>query len=190
MEDLLLQDLLRCDWFRILNESLKAPDTLPTILAQNEIGVERLTLLARASVKKNEPYGRQILYKSPEIEVMLAKWSFASAASPHNHGFSGGLIWFLKGDFTEQHFTFSEGQLVPIGESDFFSEGQVAKVVSSDIHSCCPVAEGISLHLYSPAIHDMKVWDLKNKETLTVAGECGAWIPENSKLILKRVKWA
>lgn len=186
---MLLQDLSQRDWLGILNQSLLTPALLPVLLVNNGVSVERLTQLARMSLNLYEPYGRHILYKSPEIEVMLAKWSYRSAASPHNHGYSRGLIWFLKGDFNEQHFQFSKGQLNAVGAPVYFAEGDVATVVSSDIHSCSPVGEGISLHLYSPAIQEMKVWDLANKETLTVADECGAWVPQKSDLIIKRVKW-
>jgi cysteine dioxygenase len=190
MEEMLLKDLSSLDWLSILNKALLEPSKLPAILAEYSILPEQLLKLGQKSKKNSEPYGRQILYKSPEIEVMLAQWSFKSAASPHNHGFSKGLIWFVKGDFNEQQFEFKQGGLSEVGAPAFFNEGQVATVVSSDIHSCCPVTEGISLHIYSPAIRNMKVWDVENKETLTVADECGAWVPQNTDMIIKRVKWA
>lgn len=189
MEELLLKDLSNRDWLTILNQSLLEPVKLPLLLEQNDITVDKLTRLARASSNTNEPYGRQILFKSPEVEVMLAKWSYQASASPHNHGFSKGLIWFLAGDFNEQQFEFKQGYLEEVGAPTFFKQGQVAAVVPSDIHSCSPLKEGISLHLYSPAIQKMKVWDAKNQETLTVADECGAWVPQNADLIVKRVKW-
>ncbi len=190
MEEILLKELSGRDWLRILNQSLTNPQTLPQILQKNSVSTEHLVQLARKSVSKSEAYGRQILYKSPEIEVMIARWDHQASSSPHNHGFSKGLIWFLQGDFHEQQFEFLGRELRALGEPVFFREGDVATVVSNDIHSCTPVSEGISLHFYSPAIQSMKVWDTQNQQTLTVADECGAWVPSNADLIVKKVKWA
>ncbi|MBC7741195.1 MAG: cysteine dioxygenase family protein [Bdellovibrionaceae bacterium] len=189
MEEPMLTELTGQGWMQILSQSFTTPAELPFVLSKRSLSVEKLVRLAQTSACDDEPYGRKILFKSPEIEVMLAKWSYQASASPHNHGFSKGLIWFVQGDFSERHFIFSEGELKSSGEPVQFKEGSVAQVVSNDIHSCCPVKDGVSLHIYSPAIQKMKVWDLKNRETLTVADECGAWIPKDLKLIANRVKW-
>lgn len=190
MEELILKDLSALNWLGLLNEAFDAPMTLPSLLKNKGVSKDALIRVARKATNNSEPYGRQVLYRSPEIEVMLARWSYQFASSPHNHGFSKGLIWFVKGDFQEQQFEFKSGSLQETNELTLFREGEVASVVSNDIHSCKPSTEGISLHIYSPAIESMKVWDMQKKEILTVADECGAWIPTNDNLIIKRAKWA
>jgi cysteine dioxygenase len=189
MEDTILQKLSGLDWRDILFLAMKEPSKLPDILKEKSVSRNNLIQISKKSDYHAEPYGRQVLYRSPDIEVMLASWSFQSASSPHNHGFSKGLIWFIKGDFQEQHFEFKSSELISMDEQKLFLEGAVAEVFSNDIHSSCPLTDGISLHLYSPAIQNMKIWDTKNKVTLTVADECGAWIPFDENLILKKVSW-
>lgn len=187
---MILKDLSALNWLGLLNQAFDVPAILPTLLKEKGVTESDLLRVARKSTNNFEPYGRQVLYRSPDIEVMLAAWSYQFASCPHNHGFSKGLIWFVKGDFQEQQFQFKSGSLQPTGDLTFFSEGEVASVVSNDIHSCKPSAEGISLHIYSPAIENMKVWDIEKKEILTVADECGAWVPANDNLVIKRAKWA
>lgn len=190
MEEMILKDLSALNWLSLLNEAFDAPAILPSLLKNKGVTEADLIRVSRKAINDCEPYGRQVLYRSPEIEVMLAAWSYQFASSPHNHGFSKGLIWFVKGDFHEQQFEFKSGILKETGEITFFREGEVASVVSNDIHSCKPFTEGISLHIYSPAIENMKVWDIEKKEILTVADECGAWVPANDNLVIKRAKWA
>lgn len=189
MEETILRDLSVLNWKDILDQALKEPTRLPIILQHFSVTTSDLIQVARRSESIFEPYGRQVLYRSPDIEVMLAHWSYDAASCPHNHGFSKGLIWFMQGSFQEQHFEFKNRALNKIGDVIKYNQGEVTLVMSNDIHSSRSLANGISLHLYSPSIHSMKVWDTDNQETLTVADECGAWVPKDQALITKRVKW-
>ena len=176
-------------WLSIFNLCYDNPQHLGSTLIRYGISAAELLKISEKPIHPSEPYGRKILFKDSKIEVMLAQWSYQAMAHPHNHGHSQGLIWFAFGDFFEQHFLFRDQNLIPQGEPLFYKEGAVAKVIENDIHSCCPVTEGLSLHLYTPPIDQMKVWDSINKKTLTLANQCGAWIPENNHLILNSTSW-
>lgn len=176
-------------WLKIFNQTIGQPQTLPTTLAMYGVDVLQLSTIAQKSPNSAEAYGRKVLFKNDHIEVMLAQWSYQTMAAPHNHGASQGMIWFAQGNFSEQHYRFLNQALVKSEEAVHFKENQVVTVDSNDIHSCCPETIGMSLHIYSPPIHKMKVWDQENRRTLTVADECGAWIPQNKNLIISETYW-
>ncbi len=189
MNDLSTEQLSKIPWLNIFNQTIDQPETLPVLLGNHGVKAFHLAKLAKESLNATEAYGRKIIFKNDEIEVMLAKWSFKAMAAPHNHGSSKGLIWFAQGNFQEQHYQFKNKNLMQVDRAQFYFENQVVTVEQSDIHSCQPETVGVSLHIYSPPIHDMKVWDSEKKRTLIVADNCGAWIPENKDLIISEKIW-
>ena len=189
MSDLSTVQFSEIPWLKIFSQTIDQPQALPAVLAGYGVDAFRLAEIAQESPSGREAYGRKVLFKNDEVEVMLAKWSFKAMAAPHNHGSSQGLIWFTQGSFREQHYLFRNQSLIHDQGAKIYPENQVVTVDPNDIHSCQPETVGLSLHIYSPPIHDMKVWDQEKKRTLTVADECGAWIPENKNLIVSEKKW-
>lgn len=189
MSELSTEQFCEIPWLKIFTQTIDQPQALPAVLAGYGVDAFRLAQIAQESPNKSEAYGRKVLFKNHEVEVMLAKWSYKAMAVPHNHGSSQGLIWFARGNFLEQHYRFQSANLIQSEAAEFYKENQVVTIDSSDIHSCQPESTGMSLHIYCPPIHDMKVWDAENKRTLIVADECGAWIPENTDLIVSEKKW-
>jgi cysteine dioxygenase len=185
----LQQQLSKVSWMNLYSKVKSSPKDLPRLLSNLGVSADKLSELSQESNSDAEPYGRKILFSNESIEVMLAHWTYQAAASPHNHGQSGGLIWFVKGNFYEQHFRFLNSNLEKTDQKILYKENDVVQVDPSHIHSCQPEHSGLSLHIYSPPIHRMKVWDLKNKQTLIVADHCGAWIPADFSLILEKSNW-
>lgn len=176
-------------WVEIFHQAYENPGLLRDSLSHLNFDPATLLKLSIQSTTSTEAYGRKILYKDSNIEVMLARWSFQAMAQPHNHGHSKGLIWFVMGNFFEQQFLFKNRELKPKADPNPYFENQVVRVGEDDIHSCCPQTTGLSLHLYVPPIKEMRVWDQLNKKTLVVADNCGAWIPSDSNLIIKEIPW-
>ncbi len=181
--------LAEVPWLSIFRQMISMPEQLPSQLKTRGLDAKALSSLLVTNKSDFEPYSRNIIFRNDGIEVMLASWAENAISSPHNHGFSSGLIWFVEGDFAEQHFNFTGGDLVKQGAIQKYKENSVVTVRQSDIHSCGPSSFGVSLHIYSPPIHGMKVWDTIGKRTLTVADECGAWIPKDENLILDQKEW-
>ncbi len=119
---------------------------------------------------------------------MLANWNPNTECAPHDHGFSEGIVWLFKGSFIENHYSLNQN-LISCGPARVWPEGSVLRVTCGDIHSMRPAKNGMSLHIYSPPIHDMKVYDQINRTTLTVTNDCGAWIPTQNSKILHRMPW-
>jgi len=176
------------DWSSITQDVSSRMTHAKEILA--EAGVTPLTLrsLSVPSIKQGEPYGRNVLHRGDQFEVMLATWSKGAECAPHNHGFSRGVVWLVEGDFRETHYELDRNLSV-LGKSILRPVGTLLNVTPGDIHSMVALDGGISLHIYTPAIQEMKVFDPNTRRTLIVSDDCGAWVPQDSQQIISFEEW-
>lgn len=144
----------------------------------------------RSPEMTHEAYSRTVLLSTPELEVMVASWRQGHECMPHDHGYSEGCVVNLLGRFKETSYAFEGEQLIKTGEAFHQNLYSLMDVDTARVHSMhCVDKEGLTLHIYSPAIDNMKVFDPSVRRTLTVANNCGAWIPVDQKQILKEQFW-
>jgi cysteine dioxygenase len=151
-----------------------------------ELCAELLAL--RAAPQSGEPYGRRALHRDATGEVMLAGWETDAGCAPHDHGSGVGVVHVLEGAFTETDWIWANG-ILSRGESRRWSAGESIPIAAGGIHSMVAHGAGTTLHLYSPAVSGMRVFDRARRQTLTVRDDCGAWVPRDEALILARLDW-
>ncbi len=134
------------------------------------------------------PYSRAVLSASPECEVMLARWSGGRTCAPHDHGASSGWVFYLEEDFEEQGYEWRAGELAPAWTAVHLA-GSYTEVREQEIHSCVCRGSGLSLHIYFPRIANMRVFDFDERRTITVADDCGAWIPDRAEQRKQEETW-
>lgn len=156
---------------------------LVQLLEQIELTPEEIQHLSQADGSK--PYGRNVLFNHPRLEVMIATWTRGIPCAPHDHSVSRSAIRVLQGRSHHRLFKVDNYQLV-----ETLSERKSAE----DVIRCAPLqvhameddgadAPLITLHAYSGGIDTMLVYD--NGTTMIVSGECGAWVPESAEYILQ-----
>ena len=123
-----------------------------------------------------QPYSRTVLYRSSEIELMIARWAYASECAPHDHGHAESLIYILSGSVRHRLYKIMDGRLQVIRE-EHKAQGDCIRCAPFQIHSMAPQEPLLTLHVYAPIIEDMYVYSAKEKLTFRVRGNCGAWIP-------------
>lgn len=133
------------------------------------------------------PYGRRPLYRDADGEVLLVAWSEAVECAPHDHGSSAGRVLLLRGTFIEKHWGWRRRELQPLTMHQW-GAGAVLNVTG--IHSMQAVGCGVSLHLYTPAITMMRVYDPQSRRTFVVSDDCGAWIPRDHTQIVSVEDWS
>lgn len=144
----------------------------------------------RAPLHANESYYRNKLIVMPDLEVMVASWKQNEECLPHDHGTSNGFVLALHGRFIETGYSWNGLQLEPYDRNMNYASGDLMSVKDGDIHSMrCLDRDGLTLHIYHPPVHRMKVYDLNNKTTYTVSDQTGAWVPQNTREILNQQKW-
>jgi quercetin dioxygenase-like cupin family protein len=135
-----------------------------------------------------QPYGRRVLLSNGEGEVMLASWRRGATCAPHDHGEARGLVIVIDGSFTEGVYAASTGGLRTVS-SRTVSPGDALRVEEGLVHDMRAHGDGMTLHVYVPGIHTMRVYDRDARATLLVAGDCGAWVPDEPSQVLRRWAW-
>lgn len=148
--------------------------------------VEDLVALARFP-DDDKPYGRHLLHAGNEGEALVMGWRDDASCAPHDHGSARGVVLVLRGEGVEQEWTI-EGEGVRPGRSRTLLAPSMMHVRPGVVHSMTARGSAVTLHLYTPAITDMRVYDVERRRTLVVANDCGAWIPDDS-LIRSEHEW-
>ncbi|MBX7149705.1 cysteine dioxygenase family protein [bacterium] len=135
-----------------------------------------------------EPYGRFPLARNKNGEVILIHWRPHVFCAPHDHGLSHGYVLLIRGRFIERYWKKTSNGIEHV-HTRIHQAPAVVKVNKRTIHDMKCFEDGVGIHFYLPGIHAMQVYDVKKRETLVVADNCGAWIPRNERLILRRTAW-
>ncbi len=144
---------------------------------------------ARPMPRAGQPYGRRVLLANAEGEVMLASWRRGASCAPHDHGEARGIVVVLDGGFTEGVYAAPSGGGIRGVASRTVSAGDAIAVDRGLVHDMRAHGDGMTLHVYVPGVHAMRVYDREARATLLVAGDCGAWVPDEPSQVLRRWPW-
>lgn len=175
------------NWTDILTSSCGSSAAALERLAAITWPVEQLCDSA-PSPNQGEPYGRTPLYVGAEGEVLLMGWRTAGVSAPHDHGGAGGFVVLLRGRFSEVFWRLDGEVLIPTLEREVAAP-EIIPVAPEAIHSMASLDDGVSLHIYTPMIEGMRVYDVTGHRTLVVSNDCGAWMPEDEQLIITARPW-
>jgi hypothetical protein len=134
------------------------------------------------------PYARLVLHHDDRGEVMLATWKRGGLSAPHDHGLARGFVAILMGKFVETSYRFDGADLRASGKQER-ATGDLLEAQPGQIHDLYARDDGLTLHVYAPRIHGMRVYDRQSRTTLRVADDCGAWVPRTPEAVLERQPW-
>ncbi|MDN4523166.1 cysteine dioxygenase [Fictibacillus fluitans] len=138
----------------------------------------------------NKPYGRQMIYQNDHLEILLMQWSSSMDCSPHDHGQSYGWVQVISGSSDHSIYEIPSDSLPRERVKRKEKSGSFLNVGKGMIHKMGSAGEEplITLHVYSPPISGMKVYDLNKCAVCIVSEDCGAWWPEEQKQMLKTLQ--
>lgn len=180
---------MEIDWNQLLRDCARSSSSASQILENFSWPTLELRSHLAPQVYRKEAYSRYPLAVSPQGEIILMRWKQDQFCAPHDHGSSSGYVFLLEGNFIEREWFWESNRLV-LGECQSFVAPRLVQVDSRRIHDMKTTNGGTSIHLYFPPIHRMRVFDCDRQETLIVSDDCGAWIPEEQRLILARTTWS
>jgi hypothetical protein len=97
-------------------------------------------------------------------------------------------VVILSGQFVETTYRFDGADLRASARREH-TKGDLTEAEPGQIHDLYACDDGLSLHVYVPRIHGMRVYDRASRATLRVADDCGAWVPRTPEAILERRRW-
>ncbi|MFC0186756.1 cysteine dioxygenase family protein [Fictibacillus aquaticus] len=162
-------------------------DELRMALINMNINVEDLEHILGSS--EGKPYYRKLLYKNDDIEMLVMNWSQLECA-PHDHGESHGFIQVLSGSSINTVYELDEKGLPSELFDQIQESGKIFYAPKKGVHKMQAAggSDLVTLHLYSPPITGMKVYDLEACAVCVVSDDCGAWWPEEQRQKLKEIQ--
>ncbi len=110
----------------------------------------------RYAVFGDDSYGRNLIWRSRDFELLLLCWKSGQASAIHAHGAQNCWMAVLDGVLEEQHFSARDGELKR-GRVMAYEAGGVAFIRDEiALHQIRAAGgqDGVSLHLYSRPIDD------------------------------------
>lgn len=168
---------------------LKSPSktVLKDALVQLNLTLDDLADLPEPSAGK--PYNRKLLFKNKEVELLVMNWSQLECA-PHDHGHSHGWIQVLSGTSLNSVYEVNGNGLPTEIFHQYYHQGNYFFAPKKAIHKmkASNNKEMVTLHLYSPPISGMIVYDLEKCAACVVSDDCGAWWPDEQYQKVKEIK--
>ncbi|MEH7251512.1 cysteine dioxygenase family protein [Neobacillus niacini] len=170
-------------------EPLKSPSIteLKNALLQLNMTLDDLTDLPEPT--EGKPYNRKLLFKNEEVELLVMNWSQLECA-PHDHGHSHGWIQVVSGTSLNSIYEMKGKGLPTELFHQYHQQGKYFFAPKKSIHKmkASNNTEMVTLHLYSPPITGMIVYDLEKCAACVVSDDCGAWWPDEQYQKLKEIK--
>lgn len=138
---------------------------------------------------KGKPYNRKLLYKNDEVELLVMNWSQLECA-PHDHGNSHGWIQVLSGTSLNSVYEVNGNGLPTELFHEYHHKGKCFYAPKKAIHKmqASNNTDLVTIHLYSPPITGMIVYDLQKCAACVVSDDCGAWWPAEQYQKVKEIQ--
>jgi cysteine dioxygenase len=138
---------------------------------------------------KEKPYYRKLLYQNESVELLVMKWSDIECA-PHDHGNSHGWIQVINGTSLHTVYEVDENGIPAELFNELQQHGNLFHAPIKGIHKmqASEDTDLITLHLYSPPITGMKVYDLEKCAACVVSDDCGAWWPDDQRQKVREIQ--
>jgi cysteine dioxygenase len=170
-------------------DPLKKPSKaeLKNALLQLNLTVKDLDGLPEPTDGK--PYNRKLLFKNNEVEMLVMNWSDLECA-PHDHGSSHGWIQVLSGTSMNSVYEVNENGLPIELFHQYHHQGKTFYAPKKAVHKMKSFndIDMVTLHLYSPPITGMMVYDLEKCAACVVSDDCGAWWPDEQYQKVKEIQ--
>ncbi len=98
---------------------------------------------------KDSQYCRNLILKSPNMEVLLVCWRPGQGTPLHGHGPSDGVVLILEGEMTNESYL-PDGNI----ETEVFTTGQMihSPVGTKHVMVNKSDADVVSFHIYAPPL--------------------------------------
>ncbi|WP_173916896.1 cysteine dioxygenase family protein [Halobacillus sp. Marseille-Q1614] len=162
-------------------------EDLKSILTELDVSIHELQEYLKSP--EGKPYYRQMIYEDEHVEMIVMNWA-AIECAPHDHGQSVGWIQVIEGE-TKQTIYKAEGDSLPLPLfTEYKEKGKMFFAPRRGVHKMKRNGDDplVTLHLYSPPIRGMKVYDLETCAACVVSSDCGAWWPNEQRQRLKEIK--
>jgi len=138
--------------------SKPAPHELKAVITRLELTPEKAA--PYITEPSGLPYGRNALFVSDEVEVILVHLPRGSRTRIHDHGASVGCAYILEGELTNTVYRLDNYGYAHEYGSTVLQTGQFLYAPQGQIHQMSNMSSErmLSFHVYTPRLTDTKVY--------------------------------
>lgn len=108
-------------------------------------------------------YARNLVYKTPDFEVLLLCWRAGQRSPIHDHGSSICTVYTVNGVLSADNYRKTAGGHVRADYSEDFKPGSVLSIQTTEIHQVSNLQDSsdlISLHFYLSPLENNFVYSV------------------------------
>ena len=112
------------------------------------------------------PYGKNIIYQTPDLEVVIVNLPGRIRSLPHDHGDSVACEFVVEGELTNCIYELTQEGTVKLLRADVYPEQRVCSIGQQQIHAILNANEErtIILNVFSPPICQQRRYELQQPE--------------------------
>ncbi|MDD9267704.1 cysteine dioxygenase [Paenibacillus sp. GCM10023248] len=133
---------------------LQAPDLEQLAAALRSLETSFHEIASYKTEPNQLPYGRNVIYRNDDVEVIVIHIPAFSATAIHNHGTSVGAAYLAQGTIVNSKFSLDYAGYPVVQADDMIKAGEYFTAPPDQIHQLNnPFHEPtVSLHVYSPPL--------------------------------------
>ncbi|PFT26250.1 cysteine dioxygenase [Bacillus thuringiensis] len=130
-------------------------DTANLISAIQSLNITPHKISPFITSPSNLEYGRNVIYKSEFVEILVLNFPSKTKTLIHDHGISIGCILIVNG--TLQNTTYEKNS----ERIEEFIEGNIFTVKKDTVHKMYNATDStaITFHVYSPPLKDVQIYE-------------------------------
>jgi cysteine dioxygenase len=136
------------------------------------------------------PYSWKTFLRKSHIAGIILNWRRKTVCLPHDHGASSASFYVIEGEAYHALYRLNKRGLPGLHKETTEKRGATVFVPRGIPHAMGSASESplVTLHIYSPTISGMKIFDLEKLLAAVVSPRCGAWWPTDPGHLLKLIQ--
>ncbi|MGD8192721.1 cysteine dioxygenase [Brevibacillus ginsengisoli] len=112
------------------------------------------------------PYGRNVIYQTPELEVVIINLPGLISSLPHDHGDSLACEVIVEGELTNHIYELKQEGTVRLLCTDVYTEQRICSIERQQIHAIQNSNENrtIILNVYAPPVCKQRTYEVQQPE--------------------------
>jgi cysteine dioxygenase len=136
------------------------------------------------------PYSWKTLIRKSHIAGIVLNWRSKTVCLPHDHGASNASFYVIEGEAYHAIYRLNKRGVPVLDKETTEKQGATVFVPPGVVHAMGSASESplVTLHIYSPTVSGMRIYDLEKLLAAVVSPRCGAWWPTEPGHLLKLIQ--
>jgi cysteine dioxygenase len=136
------------------------------------------------------PYSWKTFIRKSHIAGIILNWRPKTVCLPHDHGASSASFYVIEGEAYHAIYRLNKRGVPVLDKETTEKQGATVFLPPGVVHAMGRASGSplVTLHIYSPTVSGMRIYDLEKLLAAVVSPRCGAWWPTEPGHLLKLIQ--